>query len=104
MPNIFDNIVDKAKDLGSKGLEAAKDLGEKGIEAAKDLGEISKLKVQISQSEDTIKKVLTETVEDIFEKHPDFLKENYAEAFQKVTEAKETIAKLKEQIEKVKED
>lgn len=93
MPNLFNNIVDKAKDLGSKG-----------IEAAKDLGEITKLKSQISSAEDDIKKTFLDTITDIFEKHPDFLQENYAEAFQKVNDAKATIAKLKEEIEKVKED
>ena len=81
-------LFDKVLETGVKGLDKAKDLGEKG-----------KAKVQIAQLEVKIKEVYEEVAKNLFSEHPDFVKENYPEAFGKFEEAMEKIEEIKKGLE-----
>lgn len=77
-------LLDKAKELGGKGLVAAKDAAEKG-----------KVKLAIVEAEGNITKILKQVAEDLLKNKVSVLEENYPEELKKILELKAKIEELK---------
>ena len=74
-------------------LDDVKDLGNKALEKGKEAADTAKTKLQISDNESKIKKVLVEIATDILENHTDILEEKYPA---KLLEIKQLQAKIEE--------
>ena len=83
-------------------LDRAKDMGAKGLDLAKDAGEIGKLKLQIASTEDDIKKLYVEIGKKLLEEHCETAKELFGESVEKITELKAKIEELEKMVEAVK--
>lgn len=85
-------------------LDKAKELGAKGLDKAKDAGEIGKCKIKIAEAEGDIKGIFAKIGKALAEEHPDVLAEIFPEDAAKLAELNETIDGLKAQIASVKAD
>ena len=83
-------------------FDKVKEVGSKGLDMAKDAGETAKYKLQISSTEDDIKKVYIEIGKKLIEEHSEVAQELFGEQLAKITELKEKIAGLQAAIEAVK--
>ncbi|MBQ1907983.1 MAG: hypothetical protein II488_04260 [Firmicutes bacterium] len=83
-------------------FDKVKEVGSKGLDMAKDAGETAKYKIQISSTEDDIKKVFIEMGKKLLEEHADVAQELFGEEVAKIAELKEKIAGLQAAIDAVK--
>ena len=85
--SFFNNLKATAKNLGDKAADTA---------------EIAKLKMKISSAESDIKGIYTAMGKKLFEEHPEYLEQCFAEEKGKIDELKASIVSLTEKIEAVK--
>ena len=83
-------------------FDKVKEVGRTGLDMAKDAGETAKYKIQISSTEDDIKKVFIEMGKKLLEEHADVAQELFGEEVAKIAELKEKIAGLQAAIDAVK--
>ena len=68
-------------------FDKVKEVGSKGLDMAKDAGETAKYKIQISSTEDDIKKVFIEMGKKLLEEHADVAQELFGELGMDLTTA-----------------
>ena len=81
-------------------LDDVKDLGSKALEKGKEAADTAKTKLQISETEGKVKKVLMDIATDLLENHRDLLEEKYPAKLLEIKQLQEKIEELKDSLVK----